>query len=126
MTTNILVLPQLSGTLTAVTNADLRLAVQFTQAGSTTPLDLTGIDFRSQWRLSATPDLIGLDTSVANGLLQNGGVNGVLSWLVPASAMKMIAPGAYEADLLAIADGAVVNLFQTAPLAIVIAQGLTC
>ncbi|MGO8738634.1 hypothetical protein [Rhodoblastus sp.] len=124
--TNVLLLPQLSGSLVIATNADLRVAVQFVQAGTTTPIDLTGIEFHSQIRLASDVTQIGLDLSTANGLLVNGGVNGTLSWLIPAAQAKTIAPGAYVADLLALGDGDVVNLFQNAPLGVTVNGGVTC
>ena len=124
--TNILDLPQLAGTLDAVNNADLRASIQFIQNGSTSPLDLTGISFACQIRPSADRLIVSVDMTTENGLMINGGTNGILSWFVPKSAMKNIKPGAYVADVLAVADGAVVNLFQTAPLVVTIAGGLTC
>jgi hypothetical protein len=124
--TNILQLPQLSGSLIVATNADLRVAVQFVQAGTTTALDLTGIDFVQEWRLATDTTAIGLRLTTDNGLLVNGDANGTLSWLVPESKAKAIEPGAYVADLLAIADGAVVNLFQNAPLTVTVNGGVTC
>ena len=126
MTTNVLALPQISGSLSIATNADLRASLLFTQANSSTPLDLTGIAFRMQVRLASDPTQIALDLSTANGLLVSGGTSGVLSWLVPAAQVAQIAPGAYVADLLAIADGAMINLCMAAPLAVTVAQGVTC
>lgn len=124
--TNVLLLPQLSGSVILATNADFRLAVQFVQAGTTTTaLDITGIAFRQQWRLAASTGDIGLELSTDNGLLVNGGANGVLSWAVPAGISKTIPPGAYLGDLLAEADGAIVNLFVAAPLTVTVNGGLT-
>jgi hypothetical protein len=124
--TNILALPQISGSLTIATNADLRAALQFTQAGSSAALDLTGISFHMQVRPAAGNPAIALDMSTANGLLTNGGANGLLSWLVPAAQVAQMAPGAYVADLVAIADGAIVNLCQAAPLTVTVVEGVTC
>ncbi|MGD0564549.1 MAG: hypothetical protein ABSA66_15840 [Roseiarcus sp.] len=124
--TNVLLLPQISGSLTIATNADLRAALQFTQAGSSAALDLTGIAFHTQIRPSAGSPAIALDLSTANGLLINGGTNGLLSWLVPAAQLAQIAPGAYVADLVASGDAAVVNLCQAAPLTVTVVEGVTC
>ena len=124
--TNVLALPQISGSLTIATNADLRAALQFTQAGSSTPLDLTGISFHMQVRLGSDLTRIALDLSTANGLLINGGPNGLLSWLVPAPQLAQIAPGAYVADLIAEGDGAIVNLCQNGPLTVTVVEGVTC
>lgn len=125
MTTNVLLLPQLSGSLVLATNADFRLTVQFVESGTTNPLDITGIAFRQQWRLASNAEDIGLDLSTGNGLLVNGGVTGTLSWLVLAETAKTIPPGSYLGDLLAEADGAVVNLFVAAPLGVTVNGGLT-
>ncbi len=124
--TNVLALPQISGSLTIATNADLRAALQFTQTGSSAPLDLTGISFRMQVRPAAGNMDVALDLSTGNGLLINGATNGLLSWLVPAAQVAQIAPGAYVADLIASGDGAIVNLCQGAPLAVTVNQGVTC
>ena len=124
--TNVLALPQIAGSLAIVTNADLREALLFTQAGSSTPLDLTGIAFHMQVRLASDETQIGLDLSTDNGLLINGGTNGLLSWLVPAAQLAQVAPGAYLADLVAAADGAIVNLCQSGPLTVTVSAGVTC
>jgi len=126
MTTNILQLPQLSGSLNVTTNADLRVTLQFVAAGTNTPLDLTGIAFESEWRLASDNNQVGLRLTTANGLLINGGANGSLSWLVPAAQLKQLASGAYVSDLLAIADGATINLFQGAPMTVNVTGGVTC
>lgn len=125
MQTNILLLPQLSGSLTLATNADFRLTVQFVEAGTTTALDISGIAFRQQWRLATNSEDIGLELSTANGLLVNGGGAGTLSWLVPATVAATIPPGAYLGDLLAEADGAIVNLFVAGALSVTVNGGLT-
>jgi hypothetical protein len=124
--TNVLALPQIAGSLAIVTNADLREALLFTQAGSSTPLDLTGIAFHMQVRLASDETQIALDLSTDNGLLINGGTNGLLSWLVPAAQLAQVAPGAYLADLVAAADGAIVNLCQSGPLTVTVSAGVTC
>ena len=124
--TNVLALPQLSGSLAVATDADLRESLLFTQAGSGAPIDLTGIVFRMQVRLASDPTQIALDLSTDNGLLINGGTNGILSWLVLQPQVAQIAPDAYVADLLAIADGATINLCQNGPIAVTVTAGVTC
>lgn len=124
--TNVLQLPQLSGSLNVTTNADLRVAIQFIVAGTSTPLDLTGISFESEWRLASDTTQIGLRLTTANGLLINGGTNGTLSWLAPQAQTVTVPPGAYVSDLIAQGDGAVVNLFQGAPMAVNVTGGVTC
>ncbi|MGA2491849.1 MAG: hypothetical protein ABSF67_02735 [Roseiarcus sp.] len=124
--TNILALPQISGSLSIATNADLRASLLFTQAGSSTPLDLTGIAFHMQVRLATDETQIALDLSTANGGLINGGTDGTLSLIAPALETAQIEPGVYVADLLATADGAIVNLFESAPMAVTVQRGVTC
>lgn len=126
MTTTVLALPQLSGSLAIATNGDLRESLLFTQADKVTPLDLSGITFKMQVRLTSDPTQVALDLSTDNGLLINGGANGILTWLVPAVETAQIAPGAYEADLLAIAAGAQINLCQNGSITVTVNEGLTC
>ncbi|MGO4872740.1 MAG: hypothetical protein ACLPGW_19410 [Roseiarcus sp.] len=123
--TNVLALPQLSGSLTIATNSDLRAALAFTSAAGGA-LDLTGISFRMQVRPAAGSEEIALDLSTDNGLLINGGTSGVLSWLVPAAQVGQIAPGPYVADLVASGDGAIVNFCQNGPLTVTVVEGVTC
>lgn len=122
--TNILLLPQIAGSFACANNADWRDELLFVDS-SNNPLDLTGIVFHQQWRSATTSPLIVLDISTTNGFLVNGGVAGTLSWEVPASIMQTVAAGAYVGDLVAEADGAVVNLFSSTPAALTVNQGLT-
>jgi hypothetical protein len=79
-----------------------------------------------QVRLASDLSEIALDMSIDNGLLINGGESGLLSWLAPNKPFtERLAPGAYVADLIASADGATVNLFQAAPLAVTVVAGVT-
>lgn len=128
MTTTILQLigRQIGISAAIETNADYRASLLFTQVGSTSALDLTGIAFHSQIRPAVGSAEILLDLSTDNGLLINGGTSGMLSWLVPESVTKLLPPGAAVADLLAIADGVILNLCQGAPMTVTIAQGVTC
>jgi hypothetical protein len=125
--TNVLTLPQISGSLTIATNADLRVGLQFSQVGSNAPLDLTGIVFHMQVRPAAGNPVVVLDLSTNNNTLINGGTNGLLSWLVPKSpSIEQLTPGSYVADLIAEADGATINLCQAGPLTVTVVEGLTC
>jgi hypothetical protein len=47
------------------------------------PLDLTGIHFRSQIRLSVADHNVLLDASTDNELMTNSGPSGMFGWLVP-------------------------------------------
>ena len=124
--TNVLALAQISGSLTIATNADLRETAALPQAGSTAALDLTDIAFHMQVRPAAGSSDIALDLSIDNGLLINNGAAGTISLLVAKAQLAQLAPGAYVADLLAIADGATINLCLNAPLAVTVVQGVTC
>jgi hypothetical protein len=126
MTTNVLQLSQISGSLTIATNADLRETAQLPQLGSSEPLDLTGIAFHMQVRPAPGSAEVALDLSTDNGLLINNGGAGTISLLAPKAALAQIAPGAYVADLLAIADGATINLCLNGPLAVTVDPGVTC
>ncbi len=123
--TQILQLPQLSGSLAFANNADLLMAWQFVVTGTTTAIDITGIDFHMQIRLAADLTQLALDVSTWKGTLINGGATGVLGLIVPKEALYPIAAGAYVADCLALGDGATVNLCGAAPIAVTVNEGIT-
>jgi hypothetical protein len=124
--TNILVLQQMSGSMSLVTNGDFNAALLFLQSDGVTPLDITGITFRSHIRPAPGSDSLILDMSTSNGLLLNGETSGILSWIIPRSRTRMLTVGAAVADLLAIADGHTINLVQASPMQVLITQGVTC
>lgn len=116
--TNVLALPPISGSLTLPNNADLRQVW-------TLGVDLTGIAFAMQIRLASAPTVIALDISTAQGGLANGGSAGTLTLTAPQATVETIAPGAYLADILASAEGHVVNLCGGTPLAVTVTAGVT-
>ena len=125
MATNIGLLPQISAQFAIVTNGDWRDVIEFTQAGGA-PIDLSGIAFRAMVRAQAGDAGAVIDASTANQLLANGGSAGTLSFAVPAAQLAQIPPGDYVMDLLAMADGWQINLFQRAgPATVTIIQGIT-
>ena len=122
--TNILALPQISGSLTIATDADFRATIAFVTTG-TTPLDLTGISFTSSFKQVANPSNTWLTISTANGGLINGGSSGLLSWLILKSALSGLPAGSYVSDIIATGDGATINLCQAAPLAVTVTTGVS-
>ncbi len=138
MATNILLLPQLEGAFAVTTNSDWRDVLQFqwpqgsTNAGQ--PLDLTGIGFEAQVRPSATDVEVLLDISTANGLFQVDGALGQLAFAVPelpgtgATGCTSSLPAGTTAvmDIIATADGVILNLGQVAgPFTVAITGGVT-
>ena len=112
--TNILFLPTVQFATTAPSAADL-LDVICTFLNGSTPIDLTGIAFRSQIRPSANDPTVVLDAQTsnwassdiasANGWLVSGGTAGSLSWAIPQSKIGALPIQAQVVDILARADG---------------------
>lgn len=121
--TNILLLPEMSGSLSITNNGDWRQAIQFVANGTTTPIDLTGITFRSQVRSMAGSSVVLLDLSTVDGTLVVDHANGKLSWAVPAAALASLS-GAYVTDIIAVGDGITRNLCPT-PIALTVVVGVT-
>ena len=124
--TNILLLPQISGSLAIATDADFRASIAFVAATGGAAIDLTGITFTSKIKQpgNLATTCLALSTAGGGGLV-NGGVSGILSWLVLQPALIVLAPGSYVCDIIATADGATINLCQAAPLAVTVTQGIT-
>ena len=132
MATNISLLPQLSVSFVVINNADWRDSIQFYQTGTTTALDLTGISFKAQLRSSISNPVAILTASTDNGLLINGGMNGLLSFAVPRDpagslgGMSLIPAGSYVLDLIASGDSKIINLFQAiGPATVLVKTGVT-
>jgi hypothetical protein len=123
--TNVLARAQypITGSLTIDANADFRQTWTLGPTGAA--IDLTGISFHMQVRLASDLTQVVLDLSTAAGSLVNGGTAGTLAATAPVSMTDLIAPGAYVADIVASADGAVVNLCAGGPLAVTVLQGVT-
>jgi len=112
--TGILLLPTVQFATAAPSNADM-LDVICTFLNNGTPIDLTGIAFRSQIRSSATDATLALDAQTSNwasadvttpnGLLVSGGTAGWLSWAIPQSKLGALSGQAFVTDILARADG---------------------
>jgi hypothetical protein len=125
--TNILQLPQLSASFTLVNNSDWRDVILFQNALTGIPINLSGIDFRGQLRLSAADLTNQLEFSTMNGLLLNGAAAGTLTFAVPYTSLQKFIAQSYVLDLLAIDSVASIqiNLFETAPAPVTMLQGVT-
>lgn len=123
--TNILTLARsgYQGTFTVANNADWLDSIAFTV--SSAPIDITGIAFEANMRSEAGGHEIFLALSTGAGTLTNGGASGVLSFNVPALTMGKLNPGNYVIDILAIADGHTINLYQAGPAKVVVDEGIT-
>lgn len=93
------------------------------------PLDISGINFHAELRLTAGDARNQLDISTyANPpTMVNGGSSGALYLSVDVSFISNLSPGQYVMDVLAIdiASGMVRNLCEAAPLQVTVSQGVT-
>lgn len=121
--TNILALPLMTGSISIVANADWRQTIQFLIAGTTTPIDLTGVAFRSKVRVAEGNQGCVLDISSADGTFIVDAAAGKLSWAVPQIMLARLS-GDYVTDIIAEAEGISVNLCAE-PLALRIRRGVT-
>lgn len=121
--TNILSLPTIAGSLRATANADWRDAIVFVESGTSVPVDITGIAFRSQVRSNADSAVMVLDLSTDAGTLYVDGPSGRLEWRVPRSSMSALS-GGYVTDIVAMADGVTRNLCPS-PLSLTVERGIT-
>ena len=119
----VLDLPNVTGQLGFVADADWRAPVAFAVAGA--PADLTGIAFRAQMRSAPGDPTIWLDLSTDVGGLVNGGATGVLSIFAPAAMTRFVPPGSYVLDIVAEAGGDIVNLCGASPFTVAVTQGVT-
>ncbi len=139
MASNILQLPQLEAAFVITTNSDWRDVLQFQwPAGSTNagqPLDLTGIAFEAQLRSAPNDPEVLLDISTGNGLFRVDVQLGQLAFAVPEQKPATGATGCTASlpagsvavmDIIATADGVVLNLGQVAgPFPVTITSGIT-
>lgn len=108
------------------------------QAGATLtlsppPLDLTGISFSSELRLSATDPTILLAASTTNGLMVNGATAGTYGWVVPAdelanwpAVLALTGQLSCVVDIQATASGAIVNLcIENGPIPVMVMLPVT-
>jgi hypothetical protein len=133
--TNISNLPQIQGTIVVATNADWRDSLQFqwptNSARAGQPIDLTGISFEAQLRPAILDAQVLLDMSTANGLLINDGPLGTLTFAVPRDGVSdhmsnLPAGTTAYLDILATADGQIINLCQVSgSIAVTINRGIT-
>lgn len=121
---NILALPVMTGSLQFADNADWHLTIQFVD-GAGSPIDLTGIAFRSEVRSTSADAHVVLDISSEAGSFVVDAASGRLSWAVPRAMVPRVA-GDYVTDIIAIAavDGITRNLCSS-PLPVTIMRGVT-
>lgn len=136
MPTNIAQIPQLTGSFNVARNAGWYDVLQFLWPTGTglpnagLPVDLTGIDFYAQVTPGVGNSQILLDMSTINGRLVNGLTMGTLAFNVPpslTSGLPLLAAPGGTMDLLAVADGRVVNVNQQSgqPFSILVTEGVT-
>lgn len=128
--TNILALPQLPQmTFEIVTNADFRDGLQFLQdaaADPAAPLNIGGIAFRASIRSADDSASELVSASTAQGTIKLDPEQGVMAFAVPASALQNLEAGEAIGDIVAEADGCVINLCKdSGPLKFTIRRGLT-
>lgn len=136
MTTRILDLAQISGSLNATKNAWWLYSIQFVVSDQDpTPVPLTGIDFTAELRSPVEGVGVPLKLSTANGLFTKDDANGILTFAVPRSA----APGffcmdrvpasvgdPYEMDIVARDGTYEINLCQDGgPIKVTVREGVT-
>jgi hypothetical protein len=106
--TTLLSLPLITATFVTGTNEDWLDSI-FLHDGSELkrPVDLSGIEFRSQVRSDPDNALVVLDLSTRKGdrTLINGGALGLLGWKVPKARVRYINPDTYVFDVIGAADG---------------------
>lgn len=136
MTTRILDLAQISGSLNATNNAWWIYSIQFVVSDQDpTPVPLTGIEFSAELRSPVEGVGVPLKLSTANGLFVKDDANGVLTIAVPRSAaagsfcmnrVPVSEADPYEMDIVA-SDGTYeVNLCQDGgPILVTLREGVT-
>lgn len=91
------------------------------------PIDLTGISFTANLRLSpgGTQLFLMMSTQLSVATLVNGGTTGVLNFNVPFAQLQQIPPGTYVMDIVANDNqGNVVNLFPQGPATVNVWPGV--
>lgn len=93
------------------------------------PLDLAGISFRSQIRVSITDPSVLLECSTANGMMTNGGPSGCYGWNVLKVVLAKVPwPASLQcvADIVATDGVNTINLCEAnGPITLNISQGVT-
>lgn len=128
MTTNILSLPQLPAwEFVITTGADFRDSIQFIDGsgGSDVPLAITDIAFEATIRSAADSLDVLFEASTAAQTMTIDGPAGILSFAVPAETCSQLEEGAAIGDIVAVADGARINLSKdNGPLKFTVRVGL--
>lgn len=101
------------------TNAEVSLTF------SSPALDISGIAFIANLRKTATAKQSFLTARTRDNTMTNGGNSGALSFSVPESKMSKVPAGSYVMDILAVADGMVINLFPEGPASVTVVSGVS-
>jgi len=89
------------------------------------PLDLSGIEFRAELRVSADSEQVLLSLQTSDSTLLNGGSDGTLGFNVASDKLQHLKERNYVMDIVAYADGHVVNLFPAGPCTVSVTEGVT-
>ncbi|MBG0809845.1 hypothetical protein IY145_10685 [Methylosinus sp. H3A] len=127
--TNILSIPQLPAwEFTIATGSDFRDAIQFladTTVDPAIPLAITGVEFAATIRRADDTEFVLVEASTQTQTMTVDGPAGTLSFAIPATTCSNLEEGDAICDIVAIADGARVNLCKdNGPLKFTIRAGL--
>ena len=119
-----------STTVTLVNAAGAALNSTITDAELTVTfvpllIDCTGIRFRAHIRPAPGSGVLHLGCDTNSGTIINGGNTGAVGFFVPQVTIGNLPVGTWVMDILAIADGHVINLFQNAPATVIVGAGVT-
>src|SRR5262245_33648766 len=89
------------------------------------PLDLTGIEFRAELRTQEDSEQVLLSLQSSDNTLLNGGLDGTLGFNVTSAQLEHLKARTYVMDIVASADGHVINLFPAGPGTVVVTEGVT-
>jgi len=129
----IMLLPQLGGmSFSIANNAGWYDVLFFTSpTDSEKPLDISGINFHAELRLSVMDAQVFLDMSTApasgQSQLVSGGYTGQLFFSVDVSFISKLSPQVYVMDMVAIdiSSGMVKSLCEIEPIQVMVIEGVT-
>jgi len=89
------------------------------------PLNLAGIEFRAELRTTEDSEQVLLSLQTSDGTLLNGGNDGTLGFNVTRDKLDHLKARDYVMDIVATADGHVINLFPAGPATVTVTVGVT-
>jgi len=89
------------------------------------PLDLSGIEFSAELRTAQDSEQVLLSMGTVDGRLLNGGKDGTLGFNVQRADLEHLLPRNYVMDIVAAADGHMINLFPAGPGTVMVTGGVT-